>query len=126
MYAEQCTSSIKSLKIVLKCNIRSPPPPPPTPQFQPCVWVGGLHNKPCVSVSVSVSLSLSAHVQPRSSPFQQQNTFKERRRWRWEVADSCRNSYRKRPSQQTSALSRGTDMFCNGNGIYCAVCFHVA
>ena len=25
------------------------PPPPPL-----CVWVGGLHNKPCVSVSVSV------------------------------------------------------------------------
>ena len=31
----------------------SPPPPPP----RICVWVGGLHNKPCVSVSVSVSLS---------------------------------------------------------------------
>ena len=32
------------------------PPPPPPPRI--CVWVGGLHNKPCVSVSVCVSLSL--------------------------------------------------------------------
>ena len=53
MYAEQCTSSIKSSKIVLKSNIHSPPPTPPTSQFPPCVWVGGLHNKPCVNVSVS-------------------------------------------------------------------------
>ena len=62
MYAEQCTSSIKSSKIVLKCNIRSPPPPPPTPQFPPCVLVGGLHNKPCVSVSLCLCLCVRVRV----------------------------------------------------------------
>ena len=28
--------------------------PPPKPQFPPCVWVGGLHNKPCVSVYIYI------------------------------------------------------------------------
>ena len=53
-------SSIVSVNInaEVQCNRPSPPPPHEThtthTHFLPCVWVGGLHNKQCVSVSVSV------------------------------------------------------------------------
>ena len=58
---EQCTSSIRSSKLVLK-GINTSPPPPQPPTLLLCVWVGGLYNKPCVSVSVTVSVSVSDHL----------------------------------------------------------------
>ena len=35
--------------VVVVFTYKPPPPPPPI-----CVWVGGLHNKQCVSVSLSL------------------------------------------------------------------------